>query len=124
MKRTMKDFAERTRATAKYDKGARDFVMFADDADLVEYMKLDYLVHGLTSEAGEVAGAMKKYVRGDYDKDELVRRVRKETGDVLWYIGRIFDDLGLDMDLEAEILLAHLLDRDNKGVIHGDGDER
>lgn len=120
----MKDFAERTRATAKYDEGARDKVMYADDEELVELLKLNYLTNGLASEAGEVAGVMKKYIRGDYDKDEMIRRLRKESADTLWYIGRIFDDLGLDMDLEAEMLLAHLLDRDNKGVIRGDGDER
>ncbi|MEA2037038.1 MAG: hypothetical protein U9O94_05990 [Nanoarchaeota archaeon] len=41
---------------------------------------------GLIEEVGEVAGKHKKFLRGDYDKEEYDRLVLGELGDVLFYL--------------------------------------
>ena len=47
----------------------------------------DYLSLGLFSEVGEVAGKVKKYIRGDYtDKGQLSLDIRSEIGDLIWYL--------------------------------------
>jgi NTP pyrophosphatase (non-canonical NTP hydrolase) len=82
---------------------------------------LDYLVLGLASEAGEVAGKRKKAIRdGIFSEAALV----DEVGDVLWYAARILDELGWDM---SECLVRNrdkLIDRQNREVIKGSGDNR
>lgn len=86
---------------------------------------LEYLTLGLTNEAGEVAGKIKKYLRGDYTLDiEHRLELMKELGDVAWYLSVLADHLGLDYeDLHAHNI-GKLYDRKNRGVIKGDGDNR
>ena len=44
----------------------------------------DYLSLGLFSEVGEVAGKVKKYIRGDYtDRGQLALDIRSEIGDIV-----------------------------------------
>lgn len=45
-----------------------------------------YLNLGIMEEFGEVAGKIKKYMRGDYGKDQLKDSVKKEIGDLTWYL--------------------------------------
>lgn len=47
---------------------------------------LEYCVLGLVSEAGEVAGVVKKWLRGDYDEATMRAKMLDELGDVLWYV--------------------------------------
>lgn len=49
----------------------------------------EYLTMGLISEVGEVAGSVKKFIRGDYNEDEVMSRLTQECGDVLWYFAMI-----------------------------------
>lgn len=50
----------------------------------------DYLSLGAISEAGEVAGKYKKWLRGDYGSWIAFRSmVKYEIGDVLWYIAML-----------------------------------
>ncbi len=86
--------------------------------------EMDYLVNGLTSEAGEVSGKVAKYYRGDYDRTELKHHVTKELGDLLWMTVRLADHFGLTVE---DIILGNmtkLKDRLDRGVIQGDGDNR
>lgn len=82
---------------------------------------LMYCALGLSGEAGEVAEKVKKYYRdGNLDVDML----SKEIGDVLWYIARLSDELGVSLE---DILLNNkqkLLDRQQRDVLGGSGDER
>lgn len=109
----MREFQEKTRLMAVY----HDSVIEGTD-------RIEYCILGINDEAGEVAGALKKYMRGDYGEEEMVRRVRKEAGDVLWYVARLFDELKLDMDSEAWQLITHLLRRQEEGKLRGDGSDR
>lgn len=96
-------YQEQTRQTAVYPK-----------ENAIEYLAL-----GLNGEAGEVAEKVKKQIRDDEDKD-----IVSELGDVLWYLTRLTDELGVSMNELAEANLDKLLDRKDRGVIHGEGDDR
>lgn len=63
----------------------------------LEVNKIDlfaYLALGLISEKGEVAGVIKKQIRGDYNEEEAKQRLIGELGDCLWYIAVIEEVLG------------------------------
>ena len=85
-----------------------------------------YPTLGLTNEAGEVAGKIKKVFR---DKDGIISdetrdALKAELGDVLWYLAQVATELNLSLDEIAEHNIAKLLDRQARGKIQGDGDNR
>ena len=84
---------------------------------------LEYLSLGLASEAGEVAGIVSKWLRGD-EKQVNVKEMTKELGDVLWFLSCLADELGLDFAEIAVYNIKKLADRQARGVIKGNGDNR
>lgn len=85
-----------------------------------------YPTLGLTNEAGEVAGKIKKIFR---DKNGQIseadrQALKKELGDVLWYLTQICTELDLTLEEVAEANLSKLFSRLDRGVIRGDGDNR
>lgn len=58
---------------------------------------LEYCVLGLVNEAGEVAGVVKKWLRGDYDETVMREKMLGELGDVLWYVAVTADRAGVDL---------------------------
>lgn len=56
------------------------------------------LTLGLAGEAGEVAGDVKKHLRGDFDEVELRERLKKELADVRVYLEMIAHALAIDLD--------------------------
>lgn len=87
---------------------------------------LPYAALGLNGEAGEVAEHAKKMIRDDEGEltPERREKVRKELGDVLWYIAACADEAGLDLDDVAQANLDKLFDRQTRGVLNGAGDDR
>lgn len=87
---------------------------------------LYYVTMGLTSEAGEVAGKVKKALRDEngHISEERRQAILDEVGDVLWYCARIADELGMDLNVVAKNNLDKLLGRKNAGTLQGDGDKR
>ena len=84
-----------------------------------------YLVLGLASEAGEVAGKYKKVIRGDTPLTESFKTaIAYELGDVLWYISQIASDLNIPLSTIAQNNIDKLLDRKERSHIQGDGDVR
>lgn len=85
-----------------------------------------YPTLGLVNEAGEVAGKVKKIFRDRNgiisDADRLA--LKKELGDVLWYLTQICTELGLSLEEVAEANIEKLFSRLERGTIQGDGDER
>lgn len=85
-----------------------------------------YPTLGLTNEAGEVAGKVKKICRDrhghitDADRQDLAY----ELGDVLWYLAEICTRLGLRLEDVAAANIAKLTDRASRGVLGGEGDHR
>lgn len=81
---------------------------------------------GLTGEAGEVADKMKKVMRDDGNivSEQKKLEVKKELGDVLWYVSQIASELGLSLDEIAEENIKKLFSRLERGKISGSGDNR
>lgn len=107
---TFEEYQRKAVATAIYGAGNR-----------VVYPTL-----GLCGEAGEVAEKIKKVIR---DKEgvflvEDKEQIKKELGDVLWYIANIANDLFINMDDIAKGNIEKLNSRKERGVIHGSGDNR
>jgi NTP pyrophosphatase (non-canonical NTP hydrolase) len=105
------DYQQKAKATAKYPVIGHGVI---------------YPTLGLTNEAGEVAGKIKKIFR---DKDGIISEVdrealKSELGDVLWYIAQVCTELDISLDEVAEANITKLLDRQARGKIQGDGDNR
>jgi NTP pyrophosphatase (non-canonical NTP hydrolase) len=85
-----------------------------------------YPTLGLASEAGEVAGKVKKIMRDrggvvtDADREALAL----ELGDVLWYLSELCTRLGISLADVADRNIAKIADRAARGVLAGDGDQR
>ncbi len=106
---------------SEYQIKARNTAKYPVIGDGVIYPTL-----GLTNEAGEVAGKIKKVFRdkagviSDGDRQAL----KSELGDVLWYLAQVATELGLSLDEIAEGNIHKLLDRQAGGKIQGEGDDR
>lgn len=98
-----------------------EYQLEAWESALPSAKNLDYLILGLASEAGEVAGKRKKQMRGDSldDSDML-----KELGDVLWYVAGIATLLDCDLCEIAQQNIDKLNSRNERGKIKGNGDNR
>jgi len=85
-----------------------------------------YPALGLGAEAGEVLNKVKKIIRDDNSKitEERKEAIKKELGDVLWYISALATELGLDLDEIANANIDMLALRHDKNKLHGDGDNR
>lgn len=101
-----------------------------------------YPALGLAGEAGEVAEKVKKYHRDhpapehpfrgfkttfDVLEDHVTRTrdaLRKELGDVLWYVSEVARAFDLTLGEIAEGNVAKLADRQKRGVLKGSGDNR
>ena len=85
-----------------------------------------YPVLGLTGEAGEVAEKIKKTIRdnGGVMTEEKRQEIKKELGDVLWYVAQLATELKLDLDEVAFANLVKLYSRLDRNKISGSGDNR
>ena len=84
-----------------------------------------YPVLALAEEAGEVAGKVAKYIRkSDTDYHTLREAVGKELGDVLYQLSEAARQFGYTLDEIAEGNVAKLTDRQARGVLVGEGDNR
>ena len=105
------DYQTKSRKTAKYPAIGHPVI---------------YPVRGLTNEAGEVAGKIKKIFR---DKEGVIGEIERtalkgELGDVLWYLAQVCTEIDLSLDEVAEHNLEKLYSRLERGKIGGDGDNR
>lgn len=105
----------------EYQRGAKTTAQYATELPAWVYLTL-----GLTSESGEVADKFKKIIRNKGGKftAEDYEAIKKELGDVLWYLSMIADELGLSFDDVASANLAKLADRQTRNVIKSTGDNR
>jgi NTP pyrophosphatase (non-canonical NTP hydrolase) len=88
---------------------------------------LEYLALGLTSEAGEVAGKVKKLIRDGEDVEgfELKKiAIAAEIGDVLWYCAMMAREVGVPLNTIMRENLEKLHSRKQRGTLKGSGDNR
>lgn len=85
-----------------------------------------YPVMGLAEEAGEVSGKFAKAVRDANGIIDGERReaIKKELGDVCWFVAEISTLLGLTLEEVMQGNLDKLASRKERGVLHGSGDDR
>lgn len=104
----------------EYQKLSRKTAVYKREHSLV------YPTLGLAGESGEVAEKIKKVIR---DKDGVVDKktreeVKKELGDVLWYISQLATELGLSLNDIAQHNIKKLSSRMKRGKLRGSGDNR
>ncbi len=110
----MKSFAEyqaASRATALYPDVGQNFI---------------YPTLGLVGEAGEIAEKIKKVLRDRHGalNDEIKTEIKKELGDVLWYLAQLSAELGFTLEEVAAMNITKLQSRQRRQALHGDGDNR
>ena len=104
----------------EYQEIARRTALYPED------QRITYPALGLASEAGEVAGKVKKVLRdqgGDFDQGQR-EAIKDELGDVLWYVAVLAAEVGFSLDDVASRNAAKLQARMEKGTIRGEGDHR
>lgn len=85
-----------------------------------------YCALGLTEEAGEVAGKIKKMYR---DNDGILDvkerdKIGNELGDVLWYLSVLAKQVGLSLEQVAHLNIEKRRQRKLRGTERGEGDNR
>jgi NTP pyrophosphatase (non-canonical NTP hydrolase) len=105
------EYQNRSRKTAKYPPIGHGVI---------------YPTLGLASEAGEVAGKVKKVFR---DKGGVIGKadmeaLASELGDVLWYLAQVCTELGISLDEVARSNIEKLYSRLERGTLGGEGDSR
>lgn len=85
-----------------------------------------YPTLGLVGEAGEIAEKIKKVIRDKRGliSDDTRTELKKELGDVLWYLSQLTVELRLTLDEVAEQNIVKLKSRQQRHQLHGDGDNR
>jgi NTP pyrophosphatase (non-canonical NTP hydrolase) len=77
---------------------------------------------GLVGEAGEVAEKVKKMIRDG--RKVAPMDIIKELGDVVFYCTALANHVGYDLRTVVDINVVKLDDRQKRGVIKGNGDNR
>lgn len=88
--------------------------------------ELFHLALGLAGETGEVMEKLKKAVRDNESviTEEMKQDLKKELGDVLWYLAVFADYLGIELQDIADLNLEKLADRQRRNKLSGSGDNR
>ena len=94
--------------------------------DYEPLMAKTILAMGIAGEAGEVIEKWKKIVayKGGKVSEEDLRGLAKEMGDVVWYVAVMAHSLGLSFDKIVEQNVQKLKERQARGLIAGQGDNR
>lgn len=106
-----RDYQKRTKRTAVYPKIGKNFV---------------FPLLGLLGETGEVVEKIKKIFRDHRGKIDANKKdeIKKELGDVLWYLSQLATELGISLEDIAKTNLEKIGRRKKKNLIHGSGDDR
>ena len=104
-----------------YQKEARKTAIYPNKDNNFIYPTL-----GLVGESGEVAEKVKKILRdknGKFDYESKLA-LKKELGDVLWYLSNLCNELDFSLSDVAKENLEKLNLRLSRGKISGSGDDR
>ena len=117
---TFLEYTDFTQSKARYNAD----VFYHVEGNL-HHAPWTYPVHALAEEAGEVNGKIAKFVRKfGTDREELREMVAKELGDVLYQVSETARQFKLTMQDIVDINVEKLNDREERGVLVGEGDSR
>jgi len=77
--------------------------------DMKHNERLSMLSMGLAGESGEVVDLLKKHVYHQHQLD--IKKLKKELGDVLWYVAGLATVYGIPLSAIAEINIDKLKER-------------
>lgn len=126
------DYDVMVKNTAVYRDATAEFLAACEDEGLDGQIKIwkllnvQYATMGLAGEAGEVANKIKKIIRdrgGEID-DEVRELVLGEMGGVMWYLNALAREFDFTLDEVMEYNYHQITDRQERGVLSGDGDNR
>lgn len=106
----------------EYQELAGETAIFPDEIPEDVDAGVLYTTLGLVGEAGECAEKVKKAVRED--DPSYLEDLESEVGDVLWYVSQLCAELDLDLDEAGIQNLDKLHDRQIRGELAGEGDNR
>lgn len=106
----------------EYQDRAGETAIFPDEVPEWVDTGVIYCTLGLTGEAGECAEKVKKAIRDD--DPEKLDELESEVADVLWYVSQLCAELDVSLDDTAMENLEKLYDRQQRGKLQGDGDNR
>lgn len=94
-----------------------------------EERAIEYVALGLASEAGEVAGKVKKSIRDGKDwtgeqREEMRQKIKAELGDVIWYVSETARQYGFSLTEIMHANISKLEGRKARNTLGGSGDER
>lgn len=81
-----------------------------------------YVVLGQAGESGEIDEKLKKAIRED--DPQYIEDMRDEIGDTLWYLSQVCEEFGWNLETIADENLSKLTDRQQRGTLTGEGDDR
>ena len=106
----------------EYDDFAKTTAIYPEDKKVI------YSAFGLAGEVGEIMEKLKKIITAGGDIQNMdnanKEEMKKELGDVIWYMSALSRDLGFNLEDIAKKNLEKLSSRKERGVIHGEGDNR
>jgi NTP pyrophosphatase (non-canonical NTP hydrolase) len=105
----------------EYQSFALESAIYSDRFSVV------YPALKLAGEAGEVAEKVGKRLRdadGDFEDTAWREAVKKELGDILWYVSALAADLNFTLEEVADANLHKLSVRMANNTIGGSGDDR
>lgn len=125
-KLSVEEYEDMVLGAAIYKDAVDDFVDTAKLDDVAKMLRVFYAATGLAGEAGEVANKVKKILRDNRGviDDEVRQRVLGELGGVFWYLTAISAEFGLSVTDVMEYNFNQIKDRQERNVLHGDGDDR
>lgn len=114
------DYQAFTAGKAVYNEG-----VFYHVGDNLYHAPWTYPIHALAEEAGEVNGKIAKFVRKHgTDREALAEVVKKELGDVLFQVSESARMFGFTLQDVVDENVRKLDDREERGVLIGEGDDR
>jgi NTP pyrophosphatase (non-canonical NTP hydrolase) len=106
----------------EYQEKAKETAIFPDESRVI------YPLLGLAGETGEVVEKLKRYLRESKSihaiPEEDKEGIKKELGDVLWYLATLAEDLDLSLEEIAKMNIEKLASRKERGLLHDKGDNR
>lgn len=105
----------------EYQKKAWETAIYPNKGNNIYYPAL-----GIGGESGEVLEKIKKILRDENLKitEEKIEEIKKEIGDLLWYLAALSTELKINLNEIAEKNILKLNSRKERNKIHDSGDNR